>query len=52
MSELRDSSEMYDEESACTDDYPEHDFKVVDERDGIATLICRRCGAESWEEDE
>jgi hypothetical protein len=38
------------DDAVCIDDYPEHDFEVQDDRDGIVTLLCRRCGAESWEE--
>lgn len=32
------------------DDYPEHDYRVMDERDGIRTLECSRCGAEGTED--
>jgi hypothetical protein len=42
--------ERRDDDAVCIDDYPEHDFEVQDDRDGIVTLLCRRCGAESWEE--
>lgn len=40
------------DEPICADDYPEHDFEVMDERDGIRSLLCRRCGAESFESEE
>lgn len=39
-----------EDEQVCVDDYPEHDYREMDERDGIRTLLCRRCGAETEEE--
>lgn len=43
------NSDWEDDGQVCIDDYPEHDYRVLDESDGIRTLECRRCGAESWE---
>ena len=39
------------DEDICGETY-DHDLRLVDERDGIATYECRRCGAEVIEEDE
>jgi hypothetical protein len=30
--------------------YPEHDYEVFDESEEHRTLVCRRCGAESYED--
>lgn len=43
---------MTDDEQVCIDDYPEHDYVLFDEADGIRVLHCRRCDAEAVEEDE
>ena len=40
-----------DDEQVCVDDYPEHDYVLQDDRDGIRTYLCSRCGAELMEED-
>lgn len=48
----RDWLDLFQEDDGevCADGYPEHDWKVMDARDGIRTLSCRRCDAEAWEE--
>lgn len=33
----------------CIDGYPEHDYRLLAERDGIRVSECRRCGAEAEE---
>lgn len=40
----------WEDEIGCVDDYPEHDYKLVSERDGVATHCCTRCDAEIWED--
>jgi hypothetical protein len=35
-----------DDDSECVDGYPEHDLRLIEERDGYTTYECRRCGAE------
>lgn len=44
--------EDWSEDQVCVDDYPEHDYREMDVRDGIRTLECRRCGAESFDAEE
>lgn len=34
------------DDSWCEGLHPEHDWRVVDERDGERTMECRRCGAD------
>ena len=46
------SSDIADDDWLCDGDHLEHDYEVMDERDGIRSLVCRRCGAETFEEDE
>jgi hypothetical protein len=45
---MSDEEEMSDGEECPP--YYEHDYRKIDERDGLATYICRRCGAEIQEE--
>jgi hypothetical protein len=40
-----------DEDENVCGIYPEHDYVLMDDRDG-RTYRCRRCDAETWEEDE
>lgn len=42
---------MASDEEDCPP-YYEHDYRKVDERDGLTTYICRRCDAEIQEEAE
>ena len=41
---------LIEEDFACVDDYPEHDYEVTGEDDDTVTYVCRRCGAELWED--
>lgn len=43
---------MDDDEQICVDDYPEHDYVLMDDRDGSRTYRCRRCDAETWVDDD
>ena len=47
---MRDDEDFDDDEKECLGHY-EHNYKKVDERDGITTYICSRCGAETQEEE-
>lgn len=38
-----------DDDAVCAG-YPEHDYVLVDDRDGN-TYRCRRCDAETWDEE-
>lgn len=40
-----------DDPTGCPGHY-EHNYRLVDERDGFSTYICQRCGAEIQEEAE
>lgn len=37
-----------DRDDDVCEGYPEHEWEFFDERDGIRTDMCRRCGAETW----
>lgn len=51
LPQRNESEPDWADEVGCVDDYPEHDYKLADERDGVRVLRCRRCDAEIWEED-
>ncbi|MGZ4520147.1 MAG: hypothetical protein ACXVGA_04305 [Mycobacteriaceae bacterium] len=42
---------MSDDEWICGESY-DHDFPEPEYIDGMAVLVCRRCGAEIFEDEE